>query len=63
MPIIFALNKMRVSSITLSNRTTKKAEDLQKFSNEKMLKKNTKAGILNEENFDEIETQLENNEE
>jgi len=28
-----------------------------------MLKKNTKAGILNEENFDEIETQLENNEE
>ena len=29
----------------------------------KMLKKNTKAGILNEENFDEIETQLENNEE
>ena len=38
--IIFALNKMRVSSITLSNRTKKKAEDLQKFSNEKMLKKN-----------------------
>ena len=29
----------------------------------KMLKKNTKAGILNEEIFDEIETQLENNEE
>ena len=29
----------------------------------KMLKKNTKAGILNEKNFDEIETQLENNEE
>ena len=29
----------------------------------KMLKKNTKAGILNEENFDEIETQLENYEE
>ena len=29
----------------------------------KMLKKNTKAGILNEENFDEIETKLENNEE
>ena len=29
----------------------------------KMLKKNTKAGILNEENFDEIETQLGNNEE
>ena len=29
----------------------------------KMLKKNTKAGILNEENFDEIETQMENNEE
>lgn len=29
----------------------------------KMLKKNTMAGILNEENFDEIETQLENNEE
>ena len=29
----------------------------------KMLKKNTKAGILNKENFDEIETQLENNEE
>ena len=29
----------------------------------KMLKKNTKARILNEENFDEIETQLENNEE
>ena len=29
----------------------------------KVLKKNTKAGILNEENFDEIETQLENNEE
>lgn len=29
----------------------------------KMLKKNTKAVILNEENFDEIETQLENNEE
>ena len=29
----------------------------------KMLKKNTKTGILNEENFDEIETQLENNEE
>ena len=29
----------------------------------KMLKKNTKAGIMNEENFDEIETQLENNEE
>ena len=29
----------------------------------KILKKNTKAGILNEENFDEIETQLENNEE
>ena len=28
-----------------------------------MLKKNAKAGILNEENFDEIETQLENNEE
>ena len=28
----------------------------------KMLKKNTKAGILNEENFDEIETELENNE-
>ena len=28
----------------------------------KMLKKNAKAGILNEENFDEIETQLENNE-
>ena len=38
--IIFALNKMRVSSITLSNRTKKKAEELQKFSNEKMLKKN-----------------------
>ena len=29
----------------------------------KMLKKNTKKSILNEENFDEIETQLENNEE
>ena len=29
----------------------------------KMLKKNAKAGILNKENFDEIETQLENNEE
>jgi len=29
----------------------------------KMLKKNAKAGILNEENFDEIETQSENNEE
>ena len=29
----------------------------------KMLKKNAKAGTLNEENFDEIETQLENNEE
>ena len=29
----------------------------------KMFKKNAKAGILNEENFDEIETQLENNEE
>lgn len=29
----------------------------------KMLKKNTKTRILNEENFDEIETQLENNEE
>ena len=29
----------------------------------KMLKKNAKTGILNEENFDEIETQLENNEE
>ena len=29
----------------------------------KMLKKNAKAGILTEENFDEIETQLENNEE
>ena len=29
----------------------------------KMLKKNAKAGILNEENFDEIETQLKNNEE
>ena len=29
----------------------------------KMLKQNAKAGILNEENFDEIETQLENNEE
>ena len=29
----------------------------------KMLKKNANAGILNEENFDEIETQLENNEE
>ena len=29
----------------------------------KMLKKNTKAGILNEDDFDEIETQLENNEE
>lgn len=29
----------------------------------KMLKKNTKTSILNEENFDEIETQLENNEE
>ena len=29
----------------------------------KMLKKNTKAGILNEENFDDIVTQLENNEE
>ena len=28
-----------------------------------MLKKNAKAGILNEENFDKIETQLENNEE
>ena len=28
-----------------------------------MLKKNTKTRILNEENFDEIETQLENNEE
>lgn len=28
-----------------------------------MLKKNTKTSILNEENFDEIETQLENNEE
>ena len=35
------------------------SDDLMK----KMLKKNTKAGILNEENFDEIETQLENNEE
>ena len=29
----------------------------------KMLKKNTNKSILNEENFDEIETQLENNEE
>ena len=29
----------------------------------KMLKKNTKTSILNEEKFDEIETQLENNEE
>ena len=29
----------------------------------KMLKKNTKTRILNKENFDEIETQLENNEE
>ena len=29
----------------------------------KMLKKNSKTSILNEENFDEIETQLENNEE
>ena len=29
----------------------------------KMLRKNTKTSILNEENFDEIETQLENNEE
>ncbi len=29
----------------------------------KMLKKNTKTSILNEENFDEIEAQLENNEE
>ena len=29
----------------------------------KMLKKNTNTSILNEENFDEIETQLENNEE
>ena len=29
----------------------------------KMLKKNTKTSILNEENFDDIETQLENNEE
>jgi len=29
----------------------------------KMLKKNTKTSILNEENFDEIETQLEKNEE
>ena len=29
----------------------------------KMLKKNAKTSILNEENFDEIETQLENNEE
>ena len=29
----------------------------------KMLKKNTKTSILNEENFDEIETQLKNNEE
>jgi ribosome maturation factor RimP len=29
----------------------------------KMLKKNTETSILNEENFDEIETQLENNEE
>ena len=29
----------------------------------KMLKKNAKAGILNEETFDEIETQFENNEE
>ncbi len=29
----------------------------------KMLKKNTKTSTLNEENFDEIETQLENNEE
>ena len=29
----------------------------------KILKKNTKTSILNEENFDEIETQLENNEE
>ena len=29
----------------------------------KMLKKNIKTSILNEENFDEIETQLENNEE
>ena len=29
----------------------------------KMLKKNTKTSILNEENFDEIETQSENNEE
>ena len=29
----------------------------------KMLKKNANAGILNEENFDEIEIQLENNEE
>ena len=38
--IIFALNKMRASSITLSNRTKNKAEDLQKFSNEKMLKNN-----------------------
>ena len=47
--IIFALNKMRVSSITLSNRTKKKAEDLQKFSNEKMLKKNklSEIGVVN----------------
>ena len=29
----------------------------------KMLKKNTKTSVLNEENFDKIETQLENNEE
>ena len=47
--IIFALNKMRVSSITLSNRTKRKAEDLQKFSNEKMLKKNklSEIGVVN----------------
>ena len=47
--IIFALNKMRAFSITLSNRTKKKAEDLQKFSNEKMLKKNKQSeiGVVN----------------
>ncbi len=43
----------------LSNARLVLSDDLIK----KMLKKNTKAGILNEENFDEIETQLENNEE
>ena len=39
--------------------TVQSTDDLIK----EMLKKNTKTSILNEENFDEIETQLENNEE